>query len=88
MKNLSTKKTTQDDNSVKGQSSYYCQAQNSLNISMLIILLKRAFIKEDNQENHPSRSHVEHIFTVKGLSLIKSTLTVNEEDDNRSCKLK
>ena len=70
------------DKSVKGPPSYYCQAHDSLNISMLIIILKRAVVKEDNQENCPSHSPVEHIFTVKGLSPIKSALTVNEEDDS------
>ena len=62
------------NNSVKGQSSYYCQAHDSLNISMLIIMLKRAIIKEDNHENHSSHSSVEHIFTVKGEDISPKTV--------------
>ena len=55
---------------------------------MLIIILKKAVIKEENQENRPSHSPVEHIFTVEGLSPIKSALTVNEEDNSHPCEVK
>ena len=71
MKNLPTKKTTQDDNSVRGHSSYYYQDHNSLNISMLIIILKKSIDKKDHQENYPSYNHVEHIFMVKSFTAHK-----------------
>ena len=38
---------------------------------MLIIILKKAVIKEDNQENRPSHSPVEHIFTAKAIPMKK-----------------
>ena len=90
MKNLSTKKTTHYDNSLRGQSSYYYQDQNSLNISMLIIILKKAISKKDNQENFPSYSPVEHVFMVKIFTahkvcflLLRKTMTVTHVNSSK-----